>query len=120
MLTSFIQTGVPMPVACTFDSIYIQPGTVGSGLGSGGSLTVTLWTSAGGTGTPTATALTVSGTEGDVNPGTAAVAGNLTGASVSVAAGDVIAVFASGGGVDNGAGPLSVSMHCSAHTTPVP
>jgi hypothetical protein len=46
-----------MPVACTFDSIYVQPGTVGSGLGFGGSLTVTLWKSAGGTGTPTATTL---------------------------------------------------------------
>jgi hypothetical protein len=119
MLTSFVQTGVPMPVACTFDSIYVQPGTVGSGLGVGGSLTVTLWKSAGGTGTPTATALTVSGTEGDVSPGTSPAAGSLTGASVSVAAGDVISIFASGGGVDNGAGPLSVSMHCSA-STPAP
>jgi hypothetical protein len=111
-LTSFVQTGVPMPVACTFDSIYVQPGTVGSGLGFGGAFTVTLWKSAGGTGTPAATALTASGTEGSVSPAVSAVAGHLTGATVSVAAGDVIAIFASGGGVDNGAGPLSVSMHC--------
>lgn len=111
-LTSFTQTGVPMPVACTFDSIYVQPGTVGSGLGYGGSFSVTLWLSAGGTGTPAATALTVSGTEGSVSPAVSPVSAHLTGASVSVSAGDVISVFASGAGVDNGTGPLSVSMHC--------
>jgi hypothetical protein len=117
-LTSFAQTGVPMPVACTFDSIYLQPGTVGSGLGFGGTFTVTLWTSAGGTGTPTATSLTVSGTEGSVSPAVSPVASHLTGASVSVAAGDVISILASGAGVDNGTGSLSVSTHCSAGAPP--
>jgi hypothetical protein len=111
-LTSFVQTGVPMPAACTFDSIYVQPGTVGSGLGFGGDLTVTLWKSTGGTGTPTATTLTASGTEGSASLAISPVAGNLTGASVSVAAGDVISIFASGGGIENGTGSLSVSMHC--------
>jgi hypothetical protein len=110
-LMTFVQTGVPMPVACTFDSIYLQPGTVGSGLGIGGALTVTLWTSAGGTGTPTATALTASGTEGTVGD-TSPVAGHLTGVGIPVAAGDVISIFVSGAGVENGTGPLSVSMHC--------
>jgi hypothetical protein len=117
MLTTFVQTGVPMPVNCTFDSIYLQPGTVGSGLGDGGTFSVTLWRSAGGTGTPTATSLTVSGTEGSVSPAVSPVAHSLTGASVFVAAGDVISIFASGAGVDNGTGPLSVSMHCSPPTS---
>lgn len=111
-LTAFAQTGVPMPVACTFDSIYVQPGTVASGQGYGGSFSVTLWKSAGGTGSPGATSLTVSATEGSVSPAVSPVAGHLTGASVPVAAGDVIAVFASGAGVDNGTGSLSVSLHC--------
>jgi len=105
-LTTFAQTGVPMPVACTFDSIYLQPGTVGANLGSGGSLTVTLYKNA------AATALTVTGTEGSVNPAVSPVANNLVGASVSVSAGDVISLYASGPGVNNGTGPLSVSMHC--------
>lgn len=111
-LTTFARTGVPMPFACTFDSIYVQPGTVASGQGYGGSFSVTLWKSAGGTGSPAATSLTVSATEGSASPAVSPVAGHLTGASVPVAAGDVIAVFASGAGVDNGAGSLSVSLHC--------
>jgi hypothetical protein len=89
-----------MPHACTFDSIYVLPNQVQAGLGSGGAITVTLYDNG------TATALTASGSS---STGTA---GNLTGQSVAAAAGDTIALQASGAGITTGQGTIGVSIHC--------
>jgi hypothetical protein len=48
------------------------------------------------------------GTSGSVD----STPGNITGASVATSAGDVIAIQASGNGINNGTGSMSVSLHC--------
>jgi hypothetical protein len=107
-----------MPVACSFDSIYVVPGTVGAGLGTGGPITVTLYVSSGGTGNPNATLLSLVGNieagpvMGDTSTPTTALSASITGDNVSVSAGDSIAIQASGNGINNGTGSLSVSLHC--------
>jgi hypothetical protein len=90
-----------MPVACTFDSLYVNAGAVPSGLGGGGPITITLWVN----NTATALAVSVDNTSG-------AAAGNKTGASVSVNAGDTIALDATGDGVSAGSGFIATSLHC--------
>ncbi len=89
-----------MPSACSFDSIYVNPSSIPAGLGSGGSITATLWKN------NLVTALAATGNS------TAPSAGNLTGAAVAVAAGDLIAINATGAGVTSGQGMIRVSVHC--------
>jgi hypothetical protein len=90
-----------MPVACTFDSLYVYAAAVQFGLGGGGSITVTLWVN----NAATPLAVTVDNTSG-------AATGNLTGASVSVNPGDTISLQASGNGVTSGSSTLATSLHC--------
>jgi hypothetical protein len=90
-----------MPVACTFDSLYVNAGAVPYGDGGGGPITITLWVN----GVASPLSVSVDNTNG-------AAAGNQTGASVSVNPGDTIALAASGAGVTNGSGILATSLHC--------
>jgi hypothetical protein len=108
--STFSNMAVAMPVGCTFDSIYVNPGLVVYGLGGGGAVTATLYKNG------SATALTASGTIGTLNSGgtvaTASVNGNLTGQTVTVVAGDTVAIAITGAGVTSGSGYISVSTHC--------
>jgi hypothetical protein len=108
---SFATMAVPLPVACTFDSMYVNPQVVPAGEGGGGAISVTLYTGMANDASPTATALTVnaiSGTQG-VTPATP---GSITGQSVGVSAGTYIALYLAGSGLTNGEWFTSVSMHC--------
>ncbi|HTA43560.1 MAG TPA: hypothetical protein VK789_13995, partial [Bryobacteraceae bacterium] len=100
--TSFSQAAVPMPVACIFDSLYMSSSAVPPGLGGGGVITVTLYVNS----ASNATALTASGNS------TGPTGGSITGQSVSVNAGDLIALQASGAGIFSGSNTISVSIHC--------
>jgi hypothetical protein len=99
LITTAAQAGVPMPVACTFDKIYLSTNAVASGFGTGGAITVTMYKNG------LATALTSSGSNTN-----AAV--SFATASVAVSAGDLISIYGSGVGFTTGQAPLSVSMHC--------
>jgi hypothetical protein len=100
MWVTFAQNAIPMPVACTFDSLYVIPTAVGAGLGEGDTIIVTLYKNA------AATALTVTTTSA------APAVGSLTGQSVAVAAGDLIALQASGAGTSSGSDAIAASLHC--------
>jgi hypothetical protein len=69
-------------------------------LGGGGSITITLFKN----GTPTALTATGSSLVPAVT--------SLTGQSVSVLAGDLIALQASGPGMTSGASAIGASLHC--------
>lgn len=82
-LISFNQQASVIPVACTVGALYVfQPPS------SGASVTVTLYKSAGGTGTPTSTGLTVTANNGG---------GGRTSGPVALSAGDTIAFHMDGG-----------------------
>lgn len=97
---TFAQVAVPMPVGCAFDSLYVTASAVGIGLGEGGVITVTLYKNT------VATALTVTTTS--VVP----AVNSITGQSVAVAAGDLIALEASGPGTSSGSDTIAASLHC--------
>jgi hypothetical protein len=97
---TFAQNAIPMPVACTFDSLYVIPSAVGMGLGEGDVIVVTLYKNA------VATPLAVTTTS--ASP----AVGSLTGQSVAVAAGDLIALQASGPGTSSGSDSIAASLHC--------
>jgi len=97
----YSQALVTVPTACTFDSLYVNASAVPSGLGVGGSITITLSVN------NALSALTIT-----VNNGGGSAAGNITGGSVSVNAGDTIALQASGGGISSGQGTISSTLHC--------
>jgi len=99
--TLYSQVLIPIPVACTFDSLYAHADAVQYGLGGGGPITITLWVN----NTATALSVTIDNTSG-------AAAGNHTGASVSVNPGDTIALQATGDGVSNGQEVIATSLHC--------
>ncbi len=90
-----------MPVACTFDSLYVYASAVPYGLGGGGPITIALWVN------NAATALSV-----NVDNTNGSVMANQTGASVSVHPGDTISLQASGDGVTNGSATIATSLHC--------
>ncbi|MGD0682526.1 MAG: hypothetical protein ABR990_10775 [Terracidiphilus sp.] len=100
-LILYNQALIPMPVACTFDSLYVYASAVPYGLGGGGPITITLWVN------NAATALSV-----NVDNTSGASSANQTGASVSVNPGDTISLLASGFGVTNGSATLATSLHC--------
>jgi hypothetical protein len=109
---TFAVQAVPMPVACTFDSMYVYPSIVPQSSGVGGSMTITLLIGTGTGGlTPATTALTTTATSGTYGS-SASTTGNITGQSVAVTAGQLIAVQATGTGVTSGSDTISVSMHC--------
>jgi hypothetical protein len=89
-----------MPVACTFDSLYVIANAVQMGLGGGDVITVTLYRNS------VATALTVTVTSA------APAVVSLTGQSVPIAAGDLIALLASGPGTTSGSDTIAASLHC--------
>ena len=97
--TTFAQVAVPMPMACTFDTLYVNPTAVPAGMGGGGSITVTLVTN----GTPTA--LSVAGTT--LTPALVSATG-----SVSVVAGDLVALQGTGVGFQFGVSTIGTSLHC--------
>jgi hypothetical protein len=98
-ITTFNQTAIAMPFACTFTKIYLSTNTVQSGFGTGGAVTVTLYKNG------TATALAASGSTTSANV-------NFATASVSVAAGDLVALYGSGAGFGSGNAPLSTTVQC--------
>jgi len=100
-LILYSQALIPMPVACTFDSLYVYASAVPYGLGGGGPITITLWVN------NAATALSV-----NVDNTNGAVTANQTGASISVNPGDTISLLASGDGVTNGSATIATSLHC--------
>jgi hypothetical protein len=100
-LVLYSQASIPMPVACTFDSLYVCASAVPYGLGGGGPITITLWVN------DAATALSV-----NVDNTNGAATANQTGASVSVNPGDTISLLASGDGTTNGSGTIATSLHC--------
>ena len=100
-LVLYNQALIPMPVACTFDSLYVYAGAVQYGLGGGGPITITLWVN------NVATALSV-----NVDNTSGAVTANQTGASISVNPGDTISLLASGDGVTMGSSTIATSLHC--------
>ena len=105
-VTDFNSMGIVMPVACTVDIVRVfQP----SSSGGTGTLIVKLYKSSGGTGTPTATAISISVTNG----------GNVasTGNAISVSAGDTLAYQLTdgvSGNVGNNAGNiiLQTGLRC--------
>jgi hypothetical protein len=86
-----------MPVACTFDSLYVMPGEMVNG---GGSITVTLYKNS----VPTVLSVTTSA-------GSAAL-GSPAGQLVEAVAGDLIALQASGTGLSTGSSAIKSSLHC--------
>jgi hypothetical protein len=99
MLTAVDQVGVPIPVACTFNTIYLSTTAVQAGYGTGGAITVTLVKN----GTTQVFSATGSNAAAAVTSGTG---------SVSVAAGDLVALYGSGAGFGSGTASLSVSLQC--------
>jgi len=100
-LILYNQALIPMPVACTFDSLYVYASAVPYSLGGGGPITITLWVN------NAATALSV-----NVDNTNGSATANQTGASISVHAGDTISLQASGDGVTSGSATLATSLHC--------
>jgi hypothetical protein len=98
--SAFDQVSVPMPVACTFDSLFVIPSAVPQGYGGGDLITVTLHKN----GIPTSLSVTTNSA--------APALGSATGQSVSTSPGDLIALQASGPGITAGGGTISASMHC--------
>jgi hypothetical protein len=98
-ITTFNQAAIPMPFACTFTKIYLSTNAVPNGLGLGGAITVTLYKNG------VTTALSASGSSTSANV-------NFATASVSVAAGDLVALYGSGAGFGTGNAPLSTSVQC--------
>jgi hypothetical protein len=94
------KAAIPMPIGCTFDRLYLNLSSVPFGLGGGGPTTVTLWVN--GIGTPLSAS-------GDTTLG--AATSNTTG-SVTVNAGDTIALEATGAGLGAGQGTINASLHC--------
>jgi hypothetical protein len=99
----YSQALIPMPVACIFDSLYVNAGAVPPGDGGGGSVTITLWVN----GVAKGLSVTVDNTNG-------AAAGNQTGASIPVSPGDTIALQATGNLVSpiGGEDIIATSLHC--------
>jgi hypothetical protein len=89
-----------MPVGCTFDLLYVNVSAIPANLGVGGAITVTLYKNG------SATTMAASG-DSSVPSG-----GNAKGQSVSVIAGDLIALRATGAGVSTGQGTIQASLHC--------
>ena len=89
-----------MPTGCTFDSMYVGTSAVPYGLGGGASFTVTLYKNG------SATLLAASGNS-SIPSG-----GSNTSSTVSVLAGDTVALKASGDGISSGQNVISVSLHC--------
>ncbi len=94
------QYSIPISVACKFDQLYVIASAVPLGLGGGGSITVSLVVN----GIPTSLSTTVDNTGGRAT-------GHATG-SVSVNAGDAIAIGATGPGILFGSSPIATSLHC--------
>jgi hypothetical protein len=108
----YSQASITMPVACTFDSLYVNAGAVPGGLGAGGQITVTLSVQPLGSQNNSSTPMvvTVDNTNGPA-------AGNLTNGSVSVGPGDTISLQATGAGISNGQEIISTSLHCGVPLT---
>jgi hypothetical protein len=98
-ITTFAQAAVPMPVGCTFDKLYVSPSAVPNGQGLGGAIAITLYKNG------AATTLTVSGSSS--SPALVSASG-----SVSVVAGDLIALQGSGAGINSGQSVMNTSLHC--------
>jgi collagen type I alpha len=98
---AYDQALITMPVACTVDSLYVNASAVPFGLGVGGSITATLWVN----NSASSLAVTVDNSSG-------AGTGNVTGATVSVGAGQTISIQATGAGVSAGSGIIATSLHC--------
>ena len=99
---SYDQALITLPVACRFDSLYVNASAIPNGLGVGGSITATLWVNS----SASSLAVTVDNTSG---AGTA----HVTGASVLVGAGQTISIQATGAGVSAGSGIIATSLHCT-------
>jgi hypothetical protein len=99
--TLYGQALATMPVACTFDSLYVNASTVPAGLGGGGQIIITLWVN------DATTALTVA-----VDNTSAAGTGNMTGASIATNPGDTISLLASGTAIGGGSENIATSLHC--------
>jgi len=95
---SYSQNAVVIPIACTVNTLYVFQQA-----SSGSSVTVTLFKSAGGTGSATGTGLSVTASNG---------AGNHASGSVSVAAGDTLAYQVTGSGVSGLGTVLSTGLLC--------
>ena len=93
-----------MPTACTFDSLYVAPSTVPGGEGTGGAITITLVTSHAGTMTVSSLAVGANSSSG--------TAGSSTSGSVSVVAGDLVALQGTGAGFTSGTSTVGTSLHC--------
>jgi collagen type VII alpha len=98
---SYDQALITMPVACTFDSLYVNASAVPFGLGVGGSITATLWVN------NSASTLSVT-----VDNSSGAGTGHTTGASVAVSQGQTISLQATGAGIPVGSGIIATSLHC--------
>jgi uncharacterized protein (TIGR03437 family) len=98
---SYDQALITMPVACTFDSLYVNASAVPFGLGVGGSITTTLWVN----NSASALAVTVDNSSG-------AGTGHTTGASVAVSQGQTISLQATGAGIPAGSSIIATSLHC--------
>jgi uncharacterized protein (TIGR03437 family) len=103
VITDFSILANVMPAACTIDTVRVFQPSISGGTGT---LTVQLFRSVAGTGTPTATSISLSVTNG----------GNVqsTGNSLAVAAGDTLAFKLSGGNVGNSTNNivLLTGIHC--------
>jgi hypothetical protein len=99
---AFNQVSVPMPEACTFDSLFVIPGAVPIGLGGGDLITVTFYRN----GAPTSLTVTTNSA--------APALGSITGQSVLALPGDLIALLASGPGITAGSSTIRASLHCLA------
>ena len=97
---AYSQAAVPMPTSCVFDALYVSTSAVPYGLGGGDAFTITLYKNG------SSTLLSASG-DSSVPSG-----GSDTSHTVSVVAGDTIALKASGAGVTSGQNVISVSLHC--------
>jgi collagen type VII alpha len=98
---SYDQALITIPVACTFDSLYVNAGAVPAGLGVGGPITATLWVN------NSASALSVT-----VDNSSGAGTGHTTGATVGVGTGQTVSLQLTGAGVSAGSGIISTSLHC--------
>jgi hypothetical protein len=105
---SYDQALITMPVACTFDSLYVNASAVPSGLGVGGSITTTLWVN----NLASSLAVTVDNSAG-------AGTGNTTSGTVFVNAGQNISLQVTGAGISSGSGIVATSLHCQPGAPPV-
>jgi hypothetical protein len=97
---NFDQVAIPMPVACTFDSLFLYQGPVPQGDGGDGPVTVTLYVND-----------VISDLTASSDPSTGPASGSGTGAA-PVVPGDLIALEATGDGLVAGVGMISATLHC--------